>query len=271
VIDDPHVGLGHLMIAIAEPHRAGLETYHRWFEREHMYSAVLVGPGAFAAERYVAPQELKALRYPRDSEVFPKPDAGSFVALYDLVEGSVEEHFAWSYAQTARLDAAGRTNRDRDLVLTWLCDYRGRVRRDADSVPPEIALDHPYRGLVMVWLEARDENATRPLEEWLVSEHLPRSLVASPIDQVQLFAPRDFPEPTQDVPLTPGSIAPNPWKARGRLLLYFLDQAPQSAWSTHFAKLGYAISASGLGRVALAAPFLPTRRGTRDHLDTLWS
>ena len=268
MIHDPHVGLGHVLIAIAEPHRAGLDAYHRWFERDHMYSAVLIGPGAFAAERYVATRSLKALRTPRDGGVFPSAEVGSFVALYYLAEGSAEEHFAWSYPQSAKLTAEGRSNPDRDLVLTWLCDYRGALRRDEASVPPEIALDHRYAGLVMAWIEAAE--TPEALERWLVEEHLPGALPGSAIDQVQLFAPRDFPPAPTEVPLTPGSIAPNPWAGRGLLLLHFLDAEPEAVWARSFAALGEALTVSGQGRLALLAPFLPTSRGTAKHLDELW-
>ena len=82
MIHDPHVGLGHVLIAIAEPHRDGLDAYHRWFERDHMYSAVLIGPGAFAAERYLATRELKALRYPAGGGVFVSAEVGSLVAPF---------------------------------------------------------------------------------------------------------------------------------------------------------------------------------------------
>lgn len=270
MIHDPHVGLGHLLIAIAEPHRASLDAYHRWFERDHMYSAVLIGPGAFAGERFVATKELKGLRYPADGGVFASIDVGSFAALYYLVEGSVEEHFIWSYSKTAALFDAGRSSRDRDLVLTWLCDYRGCVARDEHAVPPEIALDHRYDGMVMVWVEAADSTPVSELEDWLVAEHLPASLVDSSIEQVQIFEPRDFPMPPADVELTPGSIAPNPWKNRGRVLLYFLEAKPTRDWVGHFAGLGEAIEGSGRGRAALVAPFIPTVRGTRAHLGELW-
>jgi len=270
VIHDPHIALGHLLIAIAEPHREGLDAYHRWFEREHMYSAVLIGPGAFAAERYLATKELKGLRYPTDGGVFAPVDIGSFVALYYLAEGSAEDHFAWSYSQTAKLTDADRTNRDRDLVLTWLCDYRGCVTRDSEAVPPEIALDHRYDGLVMVWVETAESTRLADLERWLVEDHLQASLAHSPIEQVQLFEPRDFPDPHTDVELTPGSIAPNPWKERGLILIYFVEAVPTQGWSRHFAGLGDALEAGGRGRVALVAPFLPTNRGTRNHLDELW-
>lgn len=276
MIDDPHVDLGHLMIAIAEPDREALEVYHRWFEREHMYQAILVGPGAFAAERYVATRGLKALRFPWDAapedRVFREVDLGSFVALYYLARGSDEEHFAWSYAQTARLVAADRTNADRELVLTWLCDLRGRVARDPDSIPEEIALDHRYDGIAMVWIEATpaESAGVDRLAAWLEGEALPKCLEGSPIDQVLLFDPRDFPAPPAEVPITPGSIAPNPWTGRGLLLLAFLDASPAASGFDRFAALAREVAASGLGIVRLAAPFVPVDRGTRKYLDDLW-
>lgn len=277
MIEDPHIDLGHLMIAIAEPHPEGLERYHRWFEREHMYQAVLVGPGAFAAERFVATRALKALRFPAEGGVFRRADLGSFVALYYLARDQDDAHFAWSYAQSERLTEEGRTNRDRELVLTWLCDYRARVARDADSVPEEIALDHRYAGLAMVWIEATgvralqqgvsETSAVDALADWLVRESLPALLADSPIDQVLLFEPRDFPEPPGDVAITPGSIEPNPWTGRGLLLLGFFDEAVDVRWADRMIPFSEHVGASGLGEVRLAAPFFPADRGTRKYLD----
>ena len=279
MIEDPHIELGHLMIAIAEPHPDGLDRYHRWFEREHMYQAVLVGPGAFAAERFVATRTLKALRFPTEGGVFRRADLGSFVALYYLARDQDDAHFAWSYSQSERLTAAGRTNRDRELILTWLCDYRARVARDADSVPEEIALDHRYAGLAMVWIEATaapspqhgvsDPSAVDSLADWLVQESLPSLLADSPIDQVLLFEPRDFPEPPGNVEITPGSVAPNPWTGKGLLLLGFFDEAVDESWAARMIPFSEHVDGSGLGHVRLAAPFFPADRGTRRYLDEI--
>lgn len=273
MIDDPHIALGHLMIAIAEPHRDGLERYHRWFEREHMYQAVLVGPGAFSAERFVATRDLKALRFPEDGGVFRKVELGSFVALYYIAEGQDHEHFAWSYAQSERLTAADRTNRDRELVLTWLCDYRDRVARDLTSVTEEIALDHHYAGLGMVWIEAtgsaQDSESAEALIDWLVRVSLPSLVEASPIDQVLVFEPRDFPAPPEDTAITPGSIAPNPWAGRGVLLLCFFDRPIDAEWDDRLRSFAERVASSNLGDVRLAAPFIPVDRGTETYLDAL--
>jgi len=265
-----HVEIGQILIAIAEPHRKTLDEYHAWFERDHMYSAVLIGPGAFAANRYKATRDLKALRYPADGNVFPKIDSGAFVALYYIAKGFCDEHFAWSFAQTERLGAEGRNNPDRELTLTWLCDFEGAVARDANSVPPEIALDHPYAGIVMTWIDRTPETPIDELERWLLEEALPPTLTDSPVDQVLLFSPRDFPAAATGTRLTPGTIAPNLRAGEGLLLIHFLEQDPRAAWKQHFAALGESIAASGRGRVALVAPFVPTPRGRRARPDELW-
>ena len=42
------------------------------------------------------------------------------------------------------------------------------------------------------------------------------------------------------------------------------------AWEPVFAGLGDALRKGGRGRLALVAPFIPTVRGTRAHLDEIW-
>ena len=128
--------LGHLMVAIAEPHRDAVAEYDRWFEAEHMYDAVLVGPGAYAANRYIATRELKALRQPLDGGVFDDATKGSSLALYYLAPGTAEEHFAWSFPQNAWLGETGGNNADRTIVLTWLCDAAGVLVRPGHRVAP---------------------------------------------------------------------------------------------------------------------------------------
>ena len=265
-----HVEVGQVMVAISEPHREGLREYHRWFESDHMYSAVLVGPGAFSANRYVATRELKALRRPRDGGVFDPVEAGTYTALYFIAEGWVEEHFAWSYPASAELGRQGRNNPHRDLVLTWLCDYRGRVGRTADSVPAEVALDHSYAGLVMAWVDRAPEKTLDEVWSGLQLSLLPGMLADSPIDQVLCFTPRNFPPPPAAVALTPGALKPNAFVGERLLLLFFLERTPEEAWVSRFESFGEVLAAGGLGALALAAPYRPAPRGTRRHLDELW-
>lgn len=261
--------LGHLIVAIAEPHRDTIETYDRWFEANHMYDAVLVGPGAFAANRYVATRAAKELRRPLDGGVFADATVGSFVALYYLAPGTAEAHFAWSFPQNAWLGATGRNNADRTLVLTWLCDAAAVVVRDGHRVPPQVALDHAYAGLVMAWIERPDDVSLDDLQADLVETHLPVLLRDAPaVQQVQLWAPRDFPD-TNGTPTTPGSVVVNPAVGRQLLALCFLDHDPVTAWPAAFDALGARLAHAG-ARLRLLAPFVPTVRGAGTRLDELW-
>jgi hypothetical protein len=267
--DRPLGRLGHLIVAIAEPHRDTVATYDEWFEAHHMYDAVLVGPGAFAAQRYVATRDLKALRYPLDGAVFADAAIGSFVALYYLAPGSAEDHFAWSFPQNAWLGATGRNNADRTLVLTWLCDAAGVVARDGHRVPPQVALDHPYAGIVMVWIERSEQETLEDLRAGLLDEHL-TALVHEDtgVQQVQLWAPREFPD-TRGTPTTPGSVVTNAAVGRQLLALCFLGEHPATQWERSFAQFGERLAEAGAS-TRLVAPFVPTVRGAGARLDELW-
>jgi hypothetical protein len=262
--------LGHLIVAVAEPHRSTIAEYHRWFEEEHMYDAVLVGPGAFAANRFVATKDLKALRQPLDGGVFADPTIGSFVGLYYLAPDTAEEHFAWSFPQNAWLGATGRNNADRTLVLTWLCDYAAAVVRDGHRVAPHVALDHPYRGMVMAWVEAPEGGSVADLGSWLTTTYLPSLLERDGrIAQVQLWTPRDFPD-QQGVPTTPGTVVANRGIDRQVLAVFFLDAEPTAEWPATFAPMADDLAATGRATLRLIAPFIPTVRGTDQYLDQLW-
>ncbi|MBR7674650.1 hypothetical protein KDA82_16810, partial [Streptomyces daliensis] len=52
-------------------------------------------------------------------------------------------------------------------------------------------------------------------------------------------------------------------------LLWFLEQDPRECWEAWFTGLDEAVAGSGLGRVELVAPFLPTVPGTDTYVDEL--
>jgi hypothetical protein len=258
--------LGHLMIAIAEPHRETLAEYNQWFEAEHMYDAVLVGPGAFAANRYVATRDLKRLRYPLDGGVFADPALGSYVALYFLAPGTADEHFAWSVPQNRWLGETGRNNANRTLVQTWLCDHVATVTRPNHSVPPHVALDHPYNVMAMAYVDpeagAEEVDATR------LCTHLEGWIAGSPVAQVQLWSPRDFPD-TQGVPTTPGTVEPNRSVGRQAVAVLFLDTDVDEGWP-HLAALGDELRAADAGELRLLTVWRPVVRGTDRYAAELW-
>ena len=82
----------------------------------------------------------------------------------------------------------------------------------------------------------------------------------SPVAQALVFTPRDFPG------------VPNSGVGVGQkvLVAWFVQADPRDAWAEHFAGLGDAVKASGLGTVGLVAPFIPVVPGTPTYLDQLW-
>ena len=260
--DGTQVDLGHAMITMVEPTRdpERLREYNRWYEHDHAYSGVLVGPWAFAYRRWVATSALKDLRAPNPSSVADPVTNGTFIAFYWYLKDRIDEHFAWAFPQTQWLTEQGRMNGEREHVSTSLYDFRGAVNRTGWSVPPEIALDHPYDGLVVAWLDRSPDAAYDDVETWVRSEWLPELIEGTPIAQVLLFAPRDFPG-------APGTSI----GAGDKLCCAFLLQCdPRDAWSAHFSDFAEDVSKSGLATLGLVAPFIPVVPGTDTYLDDLW-
>jgi hypothetical protein len=50
----------------------------------------------------------------------------------------------------------------------------------------------------------------------------------------------------------------------------FTETDPTEVWDALFAGLGQELEAAGVGRVLLAAPFVPCVVGTDTHADALW-
>jgi hypothetical protein len=230
--------LGHALITMIEPDRETIREYHRWYERDHFLSGVLAGPGAFAGQRWVATRDLKALRRPDDSPVAQPVEDGSFITTYWIERDKLADHTDWGFPEAARLAGLGRMDARRHHVSTSYYDLVSVTARDADPVPAELALHHPYPGLVVVW--ADDDVSDR--------------LVGGPVAQVVAFRPATLPDP---LPRMPGAVMGDPDRD---VVVHccFVDDL-SSGWPTF----------DGVDAL-LVAPFVPTVPGTETHLDQLW-
>lgn len=125
------------------------------------------------------------------------------------------------------------------------------------------ALDHPYPGLVLEVIDAEPAEGRAALLRWLRTRHLPERVAGSPAALVTVFRP---------TPL-PGDRMTYVRQVEGvdtRLtLLWFLERDPRECWAEHFTGSEEQVAASGLGRVELVAPFIPTVPGTDRYVDRL--
>ncbi|HLY82439.1 MAG TPA: hypothetical protein VKQ71_05610 [Acidimicrobiales bacterium] len=254
-----HIELGHSLITFVEPHRERLAEYNRWYEHDHAYAAMTSAPGCFAYRRFVATRPLKELRYPDPSAVAQPVDKGSYLSLFWFERDRVGEVLDYTAAISPALAAAGRMSTDRDHVSTAVYDYLGWTGRGGSPVPPEIALDHPWAGMVAAWLRPDPDVSVVDLAAWARSE-LDGDLVAGkgPVGQVLDFTQSDF----DRMALT--------GRVDEVVRCYFLDADPREVWEDVFAGLGKTVEAGGRGRVELVAPFIPTIPGTDRYQDELW-
>ncbi len=91
-----------------------------------------------------------------------------------MLDGYFDVWNRWALRQVNALHAAGRMFQERDHVHTLLYNFEWEHRRDPDGVPVELALDHPYRGVVAVFVDRDASVSNEELWSWLRTEHLPR-------------------------------------------------------------------------------------------------
>jgi hypothetical protein len=212
----------------------------------------------------VATADLKELRDPDPSEITGEPQRGSYVALYWVLDGYHDIWNRWAVRQVRALHAANRMFEERDHVHTLLYRHSWAYNQKPDGVPVEVALDHPYQGMVPVWIDREPDVTDEQLGEWLRTEHLPALLPGTAGDLVAAFTP---------LPLlidAPGDVPRSDATDRRTLLLWFLHAHPAVAWERVIGEHRRRLEQSSMGKVVAALPFIPTVPGTDTFTDQLW-
>ncbi|MGW1604509.1 hypothetical protein [Streptomyces eurythermus] len=255
---------GHALITLVEPHPGHEYAYNRWYEDDHYYAGAMAMPWMYAGRRWVATRELRLLRYPEDSAVARPVTTGCYLSTYWITEGRHDEHMKWTVAINRRLDRDGCVCHDRTHVLTAFHDHETTVYRDGTAGPRDVhALDHPYRGLVLEVIDAEPAGRRAGMLDWLRTRHLPGRLAGSPAAMVTVFRPTPLPGDRM------GYVRQVEGVDTRLTLLWFLERDPRECWAEHFTGLDEQVAASGLGRVELVAPFLPTVPGTDTYVTEL--
>ncbi|MFM9368370.1 hypothetical protein [Streptomyces sp. Da 82-17] len=255
---------GHALITMVEPHPGHEHAYNRWYEDDHYYAGAMAMPWMYAGRRWVATRDLQLLRRPEKSAVARPVTAGCYLSTYWITEGRYDDHMRWTVGINKRLNRDGRVHQDRTHVFTSFQDHLGTVYRDGASGPRDFhALDHPYQGLVLEVIDAEGPEQRAELVEWLRSEHLPGKLAGSPAAMTVLFRPTPLPGDRMSYVKQVEGVDERV------TLLWFLQSDPRPCWPELFAGREEEVAESGLGRVELAAPFIPTVPGTDLYVDQL--
>jgi hypothetical protein len=263
-VDEFPVKLGSILFTLVEPHRGHEVAYNRWYERDHFYAGCLVGPGILAGARFVATKPYKELRYPSESAITSDPSRGSYLAMYWISRDQQDEWGTWGAKEVHRLHKADRMFAQRDHVHTKMYRYRWGAFRDSDGVPPELALDHRFPGLVVTFAEAPEDADRTEVGRWLAEEHLPSALDGSSAAMCLVFTPVPIPD---NAPADIPRLAEDDHRL---MLLWFVDRDPADVWEAEFAGVGKALDASGRVRHIFTGPFIPTIPGTDSYTDQLW-
>ena len=257
------VRIGRMLFTLVDPNPGHEVAYNRWYERDHFYAGCLVGPWLFAGRRWVATRALKDRRFPPASPFAEPVDAGSYLSIYWVLAGREDEHFAWARRQVYWLYGQGRGFSERSHAHTRLYDFEGAVSAEDDGVPIELALDHPYGGLVVLCsepAEGSDHGALAATSASHVSE-----LLRSGVDLVSNWR-FHVEEGDFRAPMELGAEGGSPERL---LQLCFVKDSPEGAWpAVH--RFAQDLEDSGAGRVSFAAPFIPTIVGTDTYTGELW-
>lgn len=133
------IELGTCLFTVVEPAPGQAGAYNAWYERDHFYAGMMAMPHCFAGRRWVATAALKALT---------GVERGSFLATYWIEAGCHDAFAQAAFDAFARLSAKGRMFEGREHVHTGFYELDAAVRRHADGMPPALALDHPFAGVV---------------------------------------------------------------------------------------------------------------------------
>jgi hypothetical protein len=267
-VNDYPVKVGSALVTMVDPHRGFEKAYNRWYERDHFYAGCMIGPYLFAGSRWIAPRELKNLRWPHSDRVASPPDAGSYIAIYWVEKGHHKDHFEdWAVPQVHWLYGNNRGFAERTHVHTVVVDHIGANYRDEDPVPVELALDHGYQGAIVAWFDGRDGRAAAEVHAELSNTLIPDLLSGSPIEISSSWTPST---PSEEV--STGSPMPlgTPAGGRNRLLqIFFVDGDVRHALDGLRAYTD-AVEKDGLADTQLVAPFFRTTPGKDLYLDQLW-
>ena len=164
--------------------------------------------------------------------------------MYWVLDGYFDMWNRWALRQVNALHAAGRMFQERDHVHTLLYNFEWEYRRDPDGVPVELALDHPYRGFVTVFIDRAEGGLQRGAVDLAAHGAPARAAAGSDADLVAAFTPIALEVDA------PGDVPREKARDNRTVLLWFLNTPPEVAWEPVIAEHRRRLEEAGKGTVS---------------------
>jgi hypothetical protein len=253
------VALEGVVYTLVDVHEGHDEDFERWYESDHFYAGGVLAPYTLSGRRWYAGKALRESRFVSADCPLPDPYRGTNLATYFLTTGGLVGFYDWIVPQLMNLRSAGRMFADRTHINTDGYRLEKVLTFDgSSSVPAHVALDHPFAGVFVAYLDPTGPAAAD-------------SSVALPAGTLALsFRPNVGSLTAESIGVSasqPGMEYPSTGEPV-RLVLAFLTEPP-AATREYSADLSDRLARLTGSRPQWGGGMLPVVPGSREHLAAL--
>lgn len=260
----PAVQVESMLFSVVEPAAGRAVEYNDWYERDHQFDGGLSGAGWISNRRWVATKRLKALRFPQGG-AFDDTSIGSLAQIYWRQQGYAHSAEEWARDQWVWLNDQNRIYSDREHVLSASYQWLSTRIQEGERVPLELALQHPFQGLVVLLI---DDGASSGGDRAEAVANLERIASQTLIgDRAPILSTWELlRRPGQPAHRPPGTVIRGEHDVLVQLLFARAD--PEELWSD-VEQYAACVESETASKVVFASGFIPTIPGTTTHLEDI--
>lgn len=254
--------LRSVLVRLFDPGPGQDIDFHRWSERDHFKAGCLAGSDDLAG-RYIATRSLKDERMPEQESSFRDVRDGSYLMLDWLFEGQGISAGGGAVKHFRQLLENDRIQSEGQPVHVGLYQEQCLIILDSGDLSAEANPGHPYGGAGMTLLQAPNDDTRADLLTALEERILPETLKEAEAELCAVMTPMPLPADVLTEAERSNSLG------RRVLLLSFFLNAPFGSMRDWSEQLVDRLRAERLGRLEIAAPFIPVEPGMERGADEL--